>query len=171
MKTTVYQNNIKLKGYSLIELMMVVAIIGIVASIGPNLMTQTIRFFTLNRARIEIQRDGRTALDNINRNLRQAKATTVTVDQVTNQPPYSRLIFSSVDGRNFIFYQQNKTLYMVEAGSTKPITTNLRYIGFTYPRTDDSKIISVAITLEKDTYSGGTKALQLSVEKVRIMND
>ena len=54
--------------------------------------------------------------------------------------------------------------------SSVAITGNLRYIAFTYPRSDDPTIISVAVTMEKATYEGGTKALELSIEKVRIMN-
>ena len=33
-----------------------------------------------------------------------------------------------------------------------------------------STILSISITFEKATYEGGTKALQMAVEKVRIMN-
>ncbi|MBI4057589.1 MAG: prepilin-type N-terminal cleavage/methylation domain-containing protein [Elusimicrobia bacterium] len=158
------------RGYTLAEMMIVVAIIGVIFTLGPNLMVQTIRFFQLSRARIEIQRDGRESLDIINRNLRQARSSTVTVDQVTGQPPFSRIRFTTIDGRTMIFYQQNKNLYQIEGG-TKTLSGNLRYIGFTYPRSDDATILSVAITMEKETYQGGAKALQLSVQKVRVMNN
>jgi hypothetical protein len=46
----------------------------------------------------------------------------------------------------------------------------LRYIAFTYARTDDPSILSVSITTEKETYESGTKALQMAIEKVRVMN-
>jgi len=62
------------------------------------------------------------------------------------------------------FYQQGTVLYQV-AQSTTAISQNLHYIAFTYPRTDDPTIISVAITMEKATYEGGYKALELSIRK------
>jgi len=159
-------------GYTLTEMMIVVAIIGALISIGPTIMNQMTRFFQMNKARTEIQRDGRTSLDIINRNLRQATAASVVVSSLdSTQPPYSMISFTSIDDTIWSFYQQNNKLMMTQNGSSKTLCENLRYIGFTYPRTDETKILSVSITLEKQTYNAQTKALQLSVEKVRIMND
>ena len=163
----------KSAGYTLTELMLVVAILGIVFGLASAMLIQMTRFYRQNRARIAIQRDARTSLDLINRNLRQAKAGTIVVDQVTGEPPYSRITFDrfTPDGgtATMSFYQQGNTLYMVRGG-TKAISKNLRYMGFTYPRTDVDTIISVSLTTETGTYESQTKALQLSVEKVRIMN-
>ena len=50
------------------------------------------------------------------------------------------------------------------------LSHNIGYIAFTYPRTDDTSLISVALTTQSRTYKGGLKALQLSIQKVRIMN-
>ncbi len=158
-------------GYTLTEVLLTVAIIGIVASTGPTIMTQMTKFFQLNQARIAIQRDGRSALDIINRQLRQAKASSIVVSQRPAQLPYSMISFTSIDGTSWKFYQEGKKLYTMQNTSTKTLCENIRYIAFSYPKTNDDAIISVAITLEKQTYSAQTKALQLSVEKVRIMND
>ena len=69
------------------------------------------------------------------------------------------------------YYQQGNQLFQARGGVTgKMIANNLRYIAFTYPRTDDDTILSISFTFEKATYEGGTKALQMAVEKVRIMN-
>ena len=156
-------------GFSLMEAMMVVAIVGLVAFAGPKIMIQVINFYQLHQAKIEIQRDARACLDLINRFLRQAKSSTVVVDQITNQPPYSRVTFTTVQGQSMSFYQSGATLYQ-GAQSTTAISKNLQYIAFTYPRTDDPTIMSVAITMEKATYEGGYKALELSIQKVRIMD-
>ena len=67
-------------------------------------------------------------------------------------------------------YQEGKHLYYMKNGSTGTLAENLRFVAFTYPRTDNSGIISVSMTFEEDTFAGHTKALQLSIEKVRVMN-
>jgi prepilin-type N-terminal cleavage/methylation domain-containing protein len=156
-------------GYTLVEMMLVVVILGIICMSAPSLFTHLTRFYQLHNAKVEIQRDARACLDIINRFLRQATSYSVVIDQVSGQTAYSRISFTTIDGQNMSFYQQGTTLYQV-ARSTTPISKNLRYIAFTYPRSDDPTIISVAMTMEKATFQGGTKALELSIEKVRIMN-
>lgn len=160
-------------GWTLTELLMVVAIAGILFTLTPTTLVQMTRFFRQSRARVEIQRDARTALDLINRNLRQAQASTVTISQQSGQPPYSRIDFTRLAGAataSMAFYQQGSDLIMVRGG-TKTVSKNLRYMSFTYPRTDDDNILSVSLTMETGTYDAKTKTLQLSVEKVRVMND
>lgn len=157
------------RGYTLVEMMMTVAIIGIVAVGGPTLTTQLIKFYQLHNAKIEIQRDARNCLDIMNRYMRMAQSFTVGIDQVSGQPPFSRISFRTIDGQNVSFYQQGTLLYQV-ARSTTVISRDLQYIAFTYPRSDDPTIISVAMTMERSTYQGMFKALELSIEKVRVMN-
>jgi prepilin-type N-terminal cleavage/methylation domain-containing protein len=156
-------------GFTLAEMLMVVAILGILALVGPRMIVNLVQFIQLHTAKTEIQRDARAALDIVNRFLRQAKGYTIGIDQITGQPPYSRISFQTFEGRTMMFYQQGTRLYQVDR-STTMVTNNLRYIAFTYPRSDDPTLLSVAITMEKSTYQGGSKALELSIEKVRIMN-
>jgi prepilin-type N-terminal cleavage/methylation domain-containing protein len=156
-------------GWTLMEMMLVILIIGIIAFIGPTLMTQLVRFYQLHAAKIEIQRDARACLDVINRFTRQAKGYTISIDQVSGQPPFSRISFTTIDNQSMSFYQNGHNLYEV-GRSTTVIAQNLQYIAFTYPRSDDPTIISVAMTMEKSTYQGAFKALELSIEKVRVMN-
>jgi prepilin-type N-terminal cleavage/methylation domain-containing protein len=157
------------RGVTFMEMLVVVAIIGIVSLVGPRIIVQLVRFVQLHTAKIEIQRDARASLSIINRFLRQAQSSTVVIGQKSNQPPYSEISFTGIDNQNYIFYQSGNSLYQV-ATSTTVISKNLRFIAFTYPRSDDPSIISVSITMEKSTYQGGTKALELSIEKVRVMN-
>lgn len=162
------------RGYTLTEVMVTVAILGVVVTIASPLMLQVTNFWRLTSARYAIQRDVRTALDLINRLTRQAQSATVVIDSVTGQPPCSRLSFSytNADG-NVVpvsFYQTGSKLYMNNNGTIALLSSGLAYIAFTYPRTDDVTIISVAVTMQSPTYRGGKKALQLSIQKVRVMN-
>lgn len=163
------------RGFSLVELMMVVALLGIVVSVGPNLLLQGVRFFRMHMARTNVQKNARTALDLINRNLRQATATSVTISNRPGQPAYSWIQFTIDKGTgaavgNYGFYQQGKNLMFLNDNSTSTLADNLRYLAFTYPKSDDTGIISVSMTFEEQTYAGYSKALQLSIEKVRVMN-
>ena len=159
------------KGFTLPEMLISVAVLGIIFGIFPVLFIQVTQLQRQTEARLGIQRDARLALDLIQRYLRQGQASTVVVDRYESQPFYSRIQFSAANGKSYIFYQNGTNLKMVVSGSTKTISDNLLYLAFTYSDTGDDNIISVSITTEKATYEGGAKNLQLSVEKVRIMND
>lgn len=157
--------------------MITVAVLGILMTIGPTLLQNMFRFFRLQMARAKVQKNARSALDLINRNLRQATSSSIIVSARPGQPPYSWITFSIDKGTgaalgNYGFYQEGKNLnwWFSKNSSTVTLADNLKYIAFTYPRTDNSGIISVSMTFEEATYAGYTKALQLSVEKVRVMN-
>lgn len=158
------------KGYTLTEVMMTVAIVGIVGGMAGPMMMQMTNFWRQTTARNAIQRDVRGSLDIINRFARQAQSDTVVIDADSGQPPCSRVTFTSIQGSTVSFYQSGNKLYMSLAGKVTLLTDNLAYIAFTYPRTDDITLLSVAITAQSATYRGGKKALQLSIQKVRIMN-
>jgi prepilin-type N-terminal cleavage/methylation domain-containing protein len=157
-------------GYSLAEVMMVVAIIGILATVVPTMVIQMQNFFLMTSARYEIQRDARTTLDTVNRYLRQAVASTVIMDTPAGQGPYSRIRFKHVDGRYMEFRQQGSKLIQVIGTATSSVSNNLIYIAFTYPHTDDVSIISVSITMGKSIQLGRRKVLELTIQKVRVMN-
>lgn len=158
------------RGYTLVEMMMVVAIVGILASVGPTLLIGIQNFFLMTSARFEVQRDARATLDTVNRYLRQAVASTVVIDTPGGQGPYSRVRFTHVDGRYMEFRQNGKELVQVINATNSVVTKNLVYIAFTYPRTDDPSIISVSITMGKNIQLGRRKVLELTIQKVRIMN-
>lgn len=157
-------------GYTLTELMMVVAIIGILATVGPTMLTQMQNFFLMTSARYEIQRDARTTLDTVNRYMRQAVASTVVMDTPAGQGPFSRIRFRHVDGRYMEFRQNGPQLIQVIDNAQSIVSKNLVYIAFTYPKTDDISIVSVSITMGKSIQLGRRKVLELTIQKIRVMN-
>ncbi len=157
-------------GYTLTEMLMVVAIIGILATVGPTMLTQMQNFFLITSARYEIQRDARTTLDTVNRYMRQAVATTVVMDTPAGQGPFSRIRFRHVDGRYMEFRQSGSKLIQVIDTAQSVVSSNLVYIAFTYPRTDDVSIVSVSITMGKSIQLGRRKVLELTIQKIRVMN-
>ena len=163
-------------GHTLTEMMVVVAILGILALVGPTLMTGLQNFFLMTSARYETQRDARACLDTINRFLREAYQSTVVIDTPAGEGPYSRITFQLVDGRQFQFLQSGRQLLqkVTDASgahtSTDVLTSNLIYIAFAFPHTDDVSIVSVAITMGKNIQLGRQKVLELTVQNVRVMN-
>ena len=158
------------RGYTMTEMMMVVAIIGILASVGPTLLIGMQNFFLMTTARNEVQRDARATLDTVNRYLRQAVYSTIVIDTPSGQGPYSRIRFKHVDGRYMEFRQSGSSLIQQIGNTTSTVTKNLVYIAFTFPRTDDPTIVSVSITMGKNIQLGRRKVLELTIQKVRIMN-
>lgn len=150
--------------------MLVVALVGTLALVGPRLMIKLQEFYLLTTARNDIQRDARAALDNINRFLRQAVYSTIIIDSPSGQGPYSRIRFSHVDERSFEFRQEGKNLIQKVGTNETIIAKNLAYIAFTFPRSDYPKLVSVSMTMSKDTYKGGKKELELTIQKIRVMN-
>jgi hypothetical protein len=157
-------------------MMITVGIVSVVFSIAAPLMTQVNRQFILNRTRVEMQQEARSVMYIVTRNLRQAQAASITIDRASaTQPFYSRITFTKVTATpgvtpTLVFQQEGTTLYQVIGGGRRPLSRNLKYLAFTFPRSDDMGIISVSLTLEKNIFEGRTKALHMASEKVRIMN-
>lgn len=163
--------NKKTRGFTMVELLVTVAIIGIISSLAPRVLVEMQRFFLMNRTRIALQRDARAALTLMTRNLRQAQASTVVIDRAPNQPFYSRIRFrkmnSSVD---ITYYQLGRRLMMQVGNRTSKVCDNVRFVAFALPATDELNIVSLSMTLEQRIFEGRMKALHLASEKVRVMN-
>ena len=157
-------------GYTLAEAMITIAILGVLTVVAAPLLIQMTNFWMQTTARNNIERDVRASLDTIDRFARQAQSGTVTIDRGLNQPPASRITFTSIQGRAVSFYQTGNKLYMNLGGTVSLLSSNIAYVAFAYPRTDDTSLISVAVTTQYPTYKGNKRGLQLSIQKVRIMN-
>ena len=158
-------------GFTLVELMMVVIILGIISSIGAGVLLQANRYFLMTRTRIDLQKEARAALYVMTREIRQAKSATIVIDRLsTTQPFYSRITFTTIDGVTMSFQQSGNQIQQVVHGGTRALSKNLNYLAFTFPRTDDMTILSVAVTLQEAIYQGQTKALHMASENVQVMN-
>lgn len=159
------------RGYTLTEMLLVVAILGIISSLGPLLLNNMQNFYLMTTARNDIQRDARAALDVMNRFVRQGKQSTITIDNGTGGGgPYSRIRFKHVDGRYVEFRQSASNLLQTVNATTTILSKNLIYVAFTFPRTDDPSIVSISLTMGKSIQLGRRKVLELTIQKVRVMN-
>jgi len=161
---------VKRKAFTLTEMMVTVAIMGILSTMGPTIFMNLHRFFLQHSARGEIQSEIRVIMDNMDRTIRQASAASVNVSQDTGSPPYSKISFTTIDGRSVVYKQSGRQLIQTIAGNTKALSKNIYYLAFTYPKTDTNTVVSISITLQKATFEGRTTAIQMAITKVRIMN-
>ena len=158
------------RGYTLTEMLIAVAIVGIVASLGGVLMVRLQTFYLNTVARNDIQRDARNALDFLNRQLRQAVSTTIVIDTPSNQGYCSRISFTSIDGRSMMFYQSGNQLISVIDTTQSVLSKNLYYLAFSFPYSSNPTIINVSMTMSKNVQLGQKSVLQMSIQKVRVMN-
>jgi prepilin-type N-terminal cleavage/methylation domain-containing protein len=164
----------KICGLTLAEIMVVVVIMGMIMTGINYFFSSGLKFFRINQAKMETQRDARRCLGLINKKLREAKRSTIVVNKYdNNQPPWSSIQFNTADNDNLMFYQKGTKLYMknLNRGSDQMIAENLRHVTFCYPNLPNNQIISISICFEMWTRTPTSRSLQLSVEKVRIMND
>ncbi|MBP7796938.1 MAG: hypothetical protein KA059_09210 [Elusimicrobiales bacterium] len=164
--------NIKRRATTLSELMAVVVIMSILVAVGVPVLNTVNQNIMMSKTRLSLQQDARNIMFLITRVTREAKASTVSISRYnTSEPFYSKINFTTIDNRNYQFYQNGTNLFMVDNGRTRVLTSDLRYLAFTFPESSNLGIISISITLEKNLFSGKRKALHMASEKVRIMNE
>jgi len=171
---TITRSNKNISGLTLVEVMVVVIILGLIMTGVNYFLSSGLKFLRINQAKMEIQRDARRNLNLINKKLREAKKSTVVVDRYdTSQPPWSQIQFTTIESEQYKFYQKGTKLYMsdVARNSNQIIAENLRHITFCYPNLPNNEIISISLCFEMWTRTPNARSLQLSVEKVRIMNE
>lgn len=159
-------------GYTLIEMLMVVSIIGTVAGLGGTLMTQVNRFFIQAKARADLQKEERGIMYNLTRELRQARSSSILIDRAPNQPYYSRITFTEQQGGTVTLYQSGRQLAQTWGSPRKTtiLTRDLAFLAFTFPRTDDMTILSVSMTLQTTAPGGKVKTLHAASRQIPIMN-
>ncbi len=157
-------------GWTITEMAITAAVIGIVAMLAPQIISQTTKVFVLGRTKLELQREARAAMYLVTRELRQAQSGTIIIDQVNGQPYYSRIRFTKIQGTNVTIAQTGSTLQLTMGNTITTLSKNLAYLSFTFPRSDDMTIVSVALTLQQQIYNGLYKALHMASERVRVMN-
>ena len=161
-------------GYTLMELLMVVAILGIISSVGASVLLQANRYFIMTKTRIDLQKEARAALYLMTREIRQAQSNTIVISNAPGQPFYSKITFTKIQGNSLTFQQVGDQLQQLipRGAATEKIilSKNLRYLAFTFPRSDQLTILSVAVTLQEAIYQGQTKALHMASENVQVMN-
>jgi prepilin-type N-terminal cleavage/methylation domain-containing protein len=158
------------RGYTLIELILVITIIGILFMLGPTLYTQSMKFFIMGNAKLSLQREARAAMYIMTREIRQAQSNTIVITQAPGQPYYSQISYTTQQGVAETISQNGTQLVLTEGNTTSILTKDLSYLAFSFPESDDMTILSVAMTLQVEIYGGATKALHMASEQIQVMN-
>lgn len=162
------------KGLSLIEMLITMAIMGIISLVLGQMYFQGYRIWRQNSARINVQRDTRGMLAEINKNLRQAESGAITISRNSaSDPPCSKITFIGLQLGATVqmsYYQSDLKLYRSIDGTAKEIGKNIRALSFATVESGDNASVNIGLCLEEKTYAEGTKTSKLSVQIVRIMN-
>lgn len=156
------------RGYTLVEVMIVVAILGIISTASALMIQKTIQAQAMADALTNIQQGAFTSYDVISKLLRQASASSVVIDRYdANQPPWSRITFTMPStGATIQLSQRGQTLYINNTATTK----DLRILSFCYPQSSDPTVLMVSMTFEQSVGGGQSKAIQLFIQRVKIQN-
>ena len=159
-------------GYTLVELMMVSAILALLFSLGSSLLMKVNVFFRSSIGKIETQRDVRNLLNLISKEIRAAKSSTVAMSRLdATQPPYSQIAFINIKGETVTIWQSGRSLLLQKNAVQLRLSMHLRSILFSFPSTTDPSLVRVLLTIEKSDGTGRTQALQLGGESVRVVNE
>ena len=161
------------RGYTLIELMMVSAVLALLFSMGSSLLMKINTFLRVSVGKIETQRDVRNLLTMITSEIRLAKSSSIALSRNDNtQPPYSMIAFQKYQGDTLSFWQSGRSLVMQKnGGGATVLSKNIRSLMFSYPSTSDPSLLTVLLTVDKADGTGRTQALQLGGETVRVLNE
>src|SRR5581483_4659728 len=81
------------QGISLVEILLVMAGVALLVTAIPRIVMQTQKFYILGRTQLDLQREGRSIMYVLTRELRQASSDSIIIDRAPGQPYYSCLHF------------------------------------------------------------------------------
>lgn len=112
----------KQKGFTLIEMMIVVALLGILGYGVVTFFTNTFRTWWQTSQQIDAQQKARVAMDEMTRFIRQARpVVNIVVGQQAGEPANTMITFPHIDGRQISYYQSGDSLKRVVNGTTTDV--------------------------------------------------
>ena len=131
----------KNKGFTLVELVIVIVIIGIAASTVGFMLLGTVKAWTFKFNRNDILWDGRLALDRITREIRTIKdSTSVTTASA------AQFRFTDTGNKGITYSLSSTNLNRTEDGAANLLAENVSSLSFTYYNSSDAVIPSPAVS-------------------------
>lgn len=122
-------------GFSLVELIVVIVLVGILAALGSQMLGKTVQSFAFSRDVTRGDWQARVALERLTRDLRMARAPAELVIV-----PATAITFSDTDGNN-VNYSLSGTQLM---RNTRVLADDITGLAFTYLRSDGNTVAASA---------------------------
>jgi len=146
------------QGVTLIEIMMVVAIVGLIAAAFALFLSKGLPFFHRNQVRQGLMLDSRRVMDTIVERLRNGKARTLIIQTdstVTPVVPNSRADFVlqtplPSGATAYAIYQAGGKIYTLEyppGNAAQAIASNVTGLIFSVPNSTDPGIVNVTLQM------------------------
>jgi prepilin-type N-terminal cleavage/methylation domain-containing protein len=165
-------------GFTLIELMIAIGILGLLSALISRLVTAGIGSWQNGLAQVQVQQEVRLAREYIEKNLRLASTASVLVSRTgTAQPLYSMVSFTDVDGQQHQVFQNNGDLIADVWPNTWTahrritlIKNDLQSFHVYFPNTKNFTAINVSVLAERNTRFLKRPAQMLMTASVQLRN-
>jgi len=158
-KIYIYKKNIKYsKGFSLIEMMVVVVILGLIVLGLVTFFTGGARSWMSGQSQLEAQRNARQAMDSMVREIREGKSYSGTSTSITVVIP---ALGSDPDGYSVTYEKTENIIYRKVNLASSQLINNVKTLSFDLTSTDPSKI---HIILEVDVDDDGNPDITLDTD-------
>ncbi len=159
----------KQKGFTLIEMMIVVALLGILGYGIVTFFTNTFRTWWQTSQQIDAQQKARIAMDEMTRFIRQARPVTTIV---VGQP--NTMITFNIDGRQMRYFQAGGSLRrMVDGVTTDVIPEDLVSVYFVLDSTitpTQVDILNLTVTVQTPGTGGQQGSLTFPRKRIFLRN-
>jgi prepilin-type N-terminal cleavage/methylation domain-containing protein len=153
------------KGFTLIEMLLTVAVLGVVILAGVQLISPMFKFFQRSHARQQANLEVRVCLETINRVLSNGRASTMVIATPSTTPTVqlSSATFQSMDGSTYTIMWSASPMNTVHLQKTPPggsttdtvLATNVTGLNFGFD-VQDPGILHVSLTMTVPLDSSGT---------------